>query len=77
MEILCDVGDDVYFIKSNFSFYSEPERQSVRKIEIDCGGITIRTETRAFHDYNIGKTVFLTREKAESALKEQEANNGD
>jgi hypothetical protein len=77
VELPCKVGDDVYFIKCFFSFYSEPERQSIRKIEIDCTGMTIRTETRSFRDCNIGKTAFLSCEEAEAELKKQEANNGD
>lgn len=65
VELPCKVGEDVYFIK----------RKSIRKIEIDCTGVTIRTEIRAFRLDNIGKTVLLSHKEAEAALVKESENN--
>lgn len=69
LKLPCAVGDTVWFIKSNFSFMSEPKEEKIRKIEIIHGEIIFRTENRCFNMRCIGKTVFLTKEEAEAALK--------
>lgn len=70
LKLPCAVGDTVWFIKSNFSYMKNPKAEKVRKIEIIDGEIIFRTENRCFEMKRIGKTVFLTREEAEAALKE-------
>lgn len=70
IKLPCAVGDTVWFIKSNFSYMKNPKAEKVRKIEIIDGEIIFRTENRCFEMKRIGKTVFLTREAAEAALKE-------
>lgn len=64
LKLPCEVGDTVYTIYSDEdgSFVEEPkvEEVSTHRIWIDS----------VYFDYeDIGKTVFLTREEAESALK--------
>lgn len=81
----CKHGDTVWFIKSAFSvacFPIEAKHVSVRGI--DCDGdvlyaaITIYNGIeRRFKKSDIGKTVFLTREAAEQALKEYKDGRSD
>lgn len=70
LELPCTVGDTVWFIKSSFSFMSEPKEEKIRKIEIIPEEIIFRTTNRCFNMGHIRKTVFLAREEAEAALKE-------
>lgn len=70
LKLPCEVGDTVWFIKSNFSYMQNPKVEKVRKIEIIKGMIIFRTENRCFEMKYIGKIVFLTKEAAENALKE-------
>ena len=77
LKLPCAVGDTVWFIKSNFSYMKNPKAEKVRKIEIIDGEIIFRTENRCFEMKRIGKTVFLTREEAEAALKELERGKGE
>lgn len=80
VELPCKVGDTVYFIKSAFSMAAFPiEAKHVSIRGIDCDGevmyaaITSYNKIeRRFTSNDIGKTVFLTREAAEQALKERE-----
>ena len=65
----------VYFIKSAFSYMSEPKEEKVRKIELLNGKMVFRTENRTFRAENIGKTVFLTPKEAKEALKRMEDEN--
>ena len=53
----CKVGDTIYQIDSERVYWSE-----VKRIIFGCGHID-------FDERAIGKTVFLTREEAEAALK--------
>lgn len=71
MELPCRVGETVYYIKSAFSYLEAPKAEIVRKIELLDEQIVFRTVNRCFNIENIGKTVFLSREEAEKALKEQ------
>ena len=72
LKLPCAVGGTVWFIKSNFAYMKNPKAEKVRKIEIIDGEIIFRTENRCFEMKRIGKTVFLTEEEAEVALKELE-----
>ena len=58
----CKVGDTVYQIDAERVFESK-----VKAIVYD-------TENIAFDERAIGKTVFLTREEAEKALKERDGS---
>ena len=78
----CKVGDTVWFIKSAFSiahFPIEAKHVSLRGLSTD-GDVWLSAITsynkisRSFYGSDIGKTVFLTREAAEAALKEREQN---
>lgn len=71
VELPCRVGETVYYIKSAFSYLEAPKAEIVRKIELLDEQIVFRTANRCFNIENIGKTVFLSREGAEKALKEQ------
>ena len=77
LKLPCGVGDTVWFIKSNFAYMKNPKAEKVRKIEIIDGEIIFRTENRCFEMKRIGKTVFLTEEEAEAALKELERGKGE
>ena len=73
----CKHGDTVWFIKSAFSWVMYPiEARHVSIRGIDCDGDIIYSSItvcngldRKFKESDIGKTVFLTREAAEEALK--------
>jgi len=81
-ELPCKIGDEVYIINEKYpckiekiiiednDFYFE-WASFERSYEIaECW------DEGSFEITDIGKTVFLTREEAEQALKEMEANNG-
>ena len=59
LHLPCKVGDTVYQVDSERIYKS-----TVRNIIYDTDGI-------AFDERAIGKSVFLTREEAEKALKER------
>ena len=70
----CKVGDVVYQVTRNFI-----SEFRVRFVEIaTCGNLFLHTDLisgiiytgEVFSESDIGKTVFLTREEAERALKE-------
>ena len=80
IELPCNVGDVVYQVTRNFI-----SEFRVRFVEIaTCGNVFLHTDLisgiiytgEVFSESDIGKTVFLTREKAEKALKERESDNG-
>lgn len=68
----CKVGQEVYFIKNFFNFVKEPIKEKVcgMKTYSDNMKFTFVTASqRCFDEDKLGKTVFLTREEAEQALK--------
>ena len=68
----CKVGQEVYFIKTLFDFVKEPIKEKVcgMKTYSDNMKFTFVTASqRCFDEDKLGKTVFLTREEAEQALK--------
>lgn len=69
VELPCKVGDTVYFIKAAFTFLPEPCAGMVRSITLTEKEMLLRTPDRTFGIDKIGKTVFLTLEEAEEALK--------
>lgn len=75
----CKIGDKVYFIRSHFNKYCEiPLEANVHRIIIEKAETIFKTVTkggldRNFYQRDIGKTVFLTYEQAEKALKEMRA----
>ena len=79
------VGDVVYIIENPYTFLplKKPLGGEVVSIHLHEHGLFLRVlfDTRqidGYHDYNLdwelSKTVFLTREEAEQALKEREDN---
>lgn len=76
VELPCEVGDTIYFLSTNLkkiipheiiSYYCRPDR-----IAFECKSVSIiKDSCFAFSCCAIGKTVFLTREDAENALKER------
>ena len=69
----CKVGDKVYHIYEN-----NVEEDTVHSIYVDCWNnlsIKLRWQRKRTELEDIGKTVFLTKEEAEKALKER--NNND
>ena len=78
IELPCKVGDVMYQVTRNFI-----SEFRVRFVEIaTCGNLFLHTDLisgivytgEVFSESDIGKTVFLTREEAEKALKERESN---
>lgn len=63
----CKVGDKIFIIIGK-----DISRQIVKKIIIKENSVEIETNKRIFNKTYFGKTVFLTKEAAEKALKEME-----
>ena len=63
----CKVGDDVWFVRK-FGKERCIKRAEVSCINIDCRGEVFVSARRISGGY-FGKTVFLTRDEAEAALK--------
>lgn len=80
IELPCKVGDTVWFIKFAFSYAKRPIPAMIcgMKTFSNNGAFTFMSLTvenninRNFTNYDIGRTVFLTKEEAEQALKERE-----
>lgn len=75
----CRVGDKVWTITSpaNYSLgaYAEvvlehPQEKKIQSITITKNGLLFHVKGRNFGSHDFGKTVFLTREAAEQALKQ-------
>lgn len=72
LKLPCAVGDTIYTIYSDedSSFIEES-----KAVEVSTHRVWIDS---AYFDYDdFGKTVFLTREEAEAALKEMERGKGE
>ena len=74
----CKVGDTVWIIYTDTNWRLEIVghrilRGEIKAIEInESDGICFETKCSTFFPEHIGKTVFLTKEEAEKALKERE-----
>ena len=68
VELPCNVGDSVYFIKAYLSYCKEPIEEKVDRIII-TNIVTFKTENRTFCLNDIGTKVFLTKSEAEQALE--------
>lgn len=70
----CKVGDRVYSInigdEKTLKIWIEPNGDKITQIKINRGGYHFKCWWGYFHLSDIGKTVFLTKEEAEQALKE-------
>ena len=67
VELPCEVGDTVYCL-------AKPSKRRITKISITTYGLRLSVNDMfCFDESQIGKTVFLTREEAEQALKERES----
>ena len=64
----CKVGDTVYHVFPKKGI----QTNTVRQIRIGSCGMNIFDFNGFFEPYDFGKTVFLTREEAEQALKERD-----
>ena len=73
------MGDKVWAITTpaNYSLgaYSEvplkhPQQKKIQSITIARYGVLYHVKDRTYSDKDFGKTVFLTREEAEQALKQ-------
>ena len=76
VELPCKVGDEVYRISTKYRTkrkYIQGTR--ISRIAIDVDGIWLFCECNLIAKCVFGKTVFLTREEAEKALKERESND--
>ena len=78
----CKQGDYVYFIKSSFSYAKTPMKYRVIGFKkyaegkiVTCVCMNDTNHNRTFTSNEVGKTVFLTREEAERALKEAQNKN--
>ena len=84
LKLPCAVGDEFYCIWRNKG-QNPIQKMQVKKIEIhERKGIVIQMEFVGnrgclfrFYEDDFGKTVFLTREDAEAALKELERGKGE
>lgn len=72
LKLPCAVGDKVFIIVGK-----DISKQTVKKIIIREDSVIIEANKRIFNKICFGKTVFLTREEAESALKELERGKGE
>lgn len=76
IELPCKIGDSVY-VKMQFGGYAEAEVRDYSYF-ISYGFCVVVTSTKFDKQYvpfsEFGKTIFLTREEAEQALKECEKN---
>lgn len=76
VELPCEVGDRVYSInigdEKSLKIWIEPNGDRITQIKINRGGYHFKCWWGYFHLSDIGKTVFLSREEAEKALKERE-----
>ena len=76
LELPCRVGDIVWYLQEQYSgkWIAKPATVSSfqfdRFLRIYC--IEERQNTQAFWEKDFGKSVFLTKEAAEAALKEME-----
>lgn len=78
LKLLCNRGDEVYFIKSAFSMAHFPIEAKITSIcGVDCDNDVMYSSIteynkidRRFKSSDIGKTVFLTKSEAEAKLKE-------
>ena len=67
------VGQTVWFIRDKY--HNKIEETNVEKVIVKNGGIYIKLGCNSMYETScnsIGKTVFLTKEQAEKALKESE-----
>ena len=66
VELPCKVGDSVFCLNPNCTFHA---------VRVDGANVELITSQGFILNQSlIGKTVFLTREEAEQALKEREEN---
>lgn len=72
----CDVGDELWSTQTWYSIPKEPQRLEVREIIVRPGGFVIVTNKRRFEAEKIGKTVFLSREVAEKAIRGRQEQGG-
>lgn len=78
LKLLCNRGDEVYFIKSAFSLAHFPIKAKITRIcGVDCDNDVMYVSNteyngidRHFKQSDIGKTVFLAKSEAEAKLKE-------
>lgn len=79
IESPCKVGDKIYTICDIFDESTLKCKKIIKPRIIDfvsSFSFLAESEGLIFSEVNFGKTVFLTREEAEKALKERE-NNGN
>lgn len=69
----CKIGDTVYKCHTvNFKHTGEITKRTIKQITFSAFTVTDDGESGWFDIDNLGKTVFLTREEAEKALKERD-----
>lgn len=66
LKLPCNIGDFVFFINK----YELIELHKIVSINVDIDGVYCVSSRRFCRIDDFGKTVFLTREEAEAALKE-------
>ncbi|MCI8409959.1 MAG: hypothetical protein HFJ09_11935 [Lachnospiraceae bacterium] len=86
LELVCKVGDKIWSITSLEDYSSgeykenllvHPQEKKIVSITMSKNGILYHVKDRAFAGFEFGETVFLTKEEAEQALKEQEEKNNE
>ena len=70
----CKVGDTVWFetYEKNGSVFVGIQPHTVDRIDVDCVVGTQKFVETRLPSWSFGKTVFLTKEGAEQALKERD-----
>lgn len=84
----CKVGDTVYYFSGDFgmilpyfvenlniAYLGEKGENCVYTFEANCNKENELLDSIDFEPYDIGNTVFLTREEAEKALERSEGND--
>lgn len=71
VELPCEVGQTVYFIKTHFGKPDSIVSLVVYQIEIDRDGIWVRADDGPFHLVRRHTDYYYSREEAEKALAER------
>ena len=89
IDLPCKVGDTVYYFSQdydtilpyfvenlNIAYLGEKDENYVYTFEANCTRENELLDSIDFEPDDIGKTIFLTKEEAEKALKELKENEG-
>ena len=72
IELPCMIGNTVWYLQKRYSVYTKTISEKIEEVCIYDKYIIFKTANIAFNKCNIGKTVFLTKEEAEKALRKED-----